>query len=721
MNILITGGYGFIGSFIAERFFKEKHSIFIIDDLSSGEKKNVGFKHRFFNGDVTDKNCEIFFKSHSFDVVIHCAAQTGVLRSIESPYEDSSTNILGLINILNLSQKYGVKKFVFCSTAAVYGENTALPLKEEEQLNPISPYGINKMNGEMYCQKWGDLYGLSSLIFRFSNVYGPRQHISSDSGVISTFTTQVLKKESLVVYGTGEQTHDFIYVGDVAEAIYRSVISNLSGVYNLSSNTQTSLNELIAQLTSLYAPCSVEFQETNKGDISFSQLDNGRLKKDLDWVPKYTIQEGLQEVISYYEKEAFVEPAVEKKQRSVGLANQWLHLAENLFLFCLFFGFSFLAVPAISSIDLWMIYVLLSALLFGKTQAVLSSVLAIVVQVSGMMILGRDFASLFTDNALLATFTIYLLIGLIVSYVVDRRKIELLFTKDELVSLQEQYTFLSSVYEETLEIKNELQQQILRTEDGIGNIYQATRSLDSLEPEALFAGSIQVLERTLKAKHFAIYSIAPNGFARLAAKSGDPRFLPEASLKIKEDSLIGKAVADQKIGFNYSLSPSDPPFVSPIIQKNTVVAMIVCYDVSFGQLTLSYQNLVDVVSRLISASLERSSDYIQEINHERYVEETTALKPAYFQRIIEQKRKAEKTLHIPFTLLRIEGEEHPKQKLHSIASMLRTTDYFGFTEDEELFIILSNTEPNDALLVIERLDKKGIQAAVEEETKLYVS
>ncbi|TXC91758.1 NAD-dependent epimerase/dehydratase family protein, partial [Metabacillus litoralis] len=242
MNVLITGGYGFIGSFVAERFYKENHKIFIIDNLTTGRKENINFRHKSLIIDIEDEQCEKFFKAHSIDVVIHCAAQTHVKRSIDEPVTDSSTNILGLINMLNLSKIHDVKKFVFCSSAAVYGDNQNLPLREDEQGNPISPYGLNKLTGEQYCQKWDELYGVSSLIYRFSNVYGPRQHLSEESSVIAHFTNVLLRKEPITIHGDGEQTRDFIYVSDVAEAIFRGVRSELSGIYNLSTGTEVSIN-----------------------------------------------------------------------------------------------------------------------------------------------------------------------------------------------------------------------------------------------------------------------------------------------------------------------------------------------------------------------------------------------------------------------------------------------------------------------------------------------
>lgn len=720
MNILVTGGYGFIGSRIAERFYKENHHVFIIDNLHSGKKENIDFKHRSYIGDVADEKCESFFKSYSFEVVIHCAAQTSEERSVEEPFEDSSTNILGLINMLNLSRKYGVKKFVFCSSASVYGKDLSKPLKEEDKLDPVSPYGINKMNGELYCRKWQELYGLSSLILRFSNVYGPRQQVSAESDVVSLYTAKLLKQEETPYFGTGVQVHDYIYINDVAEAVYRGVANNLSGIYNVSNNMQTSDEEVTAGLTNGEPQKPLEFLEPKPGSIASSQLDNTKLKEDLDWVPKVSLEEGLKATLDYYENKPAVEPVEGRKSRSSMWSSQWMQSAENIVLFLMFYVISIIAVPVIEIVDFWMIYVLMAALMFGKAQATFSSLLAIAVHVNQATSSGRELVSIFMDNTLLATFMMYLLIGLIVSYVVDRQKIELLFTKDDLAASQAQYSFLSSVYEQTLEIKTELQQQILRSDNGISQIYRATRLLDSLEPEELYLGSVQVLEQTLKAQHFAIYSITANGFAHLVSKSGDPAFIPDPTLKIEEGSYMQKAVDKKQFSFNHSLSSSEPLYVAPIVQQNKTVAVIICFDAKFQKLTLSYRNLVEGVTHLISAAFERSSIYIQEINPMRYMEESRVMKPAYFMRILELKQHSAETLQIPYTLLYVNGEAYEKEKLQTIGAAIRTTDYLGFTEQGKLCIILSNTNLDNAAAVADRLHEKGIEVVTAEGELTYV-
>ncbi|MGN7941395.1 NAD-dependent epimerase/dehydratase family protein [Metabacillus sp. 22489] len=725
MNILITGGYGFIGSFIAERFYKENHSIYIIDNLSTGKKENVKFKHKFLIANIEDERCEAFFKSHNIDVVIHCAAQTYVKRSIEEPIKDTSSNIMGLVNILHLSKQYNVKKFVFCSSAAIYGDNQSLPLTEDLEGDPISPYGINKWTGELYCNKWDELYGVSTLIFRFSNVYGPRQHVSEESSVITYFTKQILAGQPITVHGDGEQTRDFIYVGDVAEAIYRGVISELSGVYNLSTGLEVTINQLIEEFSQHSEIKGIEHIDARPGDIRRSTLDNSKLKKDLDWVPKYYLAEGLTKVIDFYQAQPAqsIEATKGKEKKKANQKIPFLSFIENLILFAIFCVASYFITPYVDTVDLWLIYILLSAILFEKTQIIFSVIFAIAVHVYLMASQGKIWTSIFVDNSLLATFTIYLLVGLIVSYKLERGRIEFEFTKDELASTQNKYEFLSTIHKDTLQVKEELKEQILRTEDSIGTIFQAIKELDKLEPEALFNGAIHVLEKTLKSKRFAIYFVNSNGYMRLAVKSSDPSFQPSASLKREKNDLIDKAILHQEIYYNRSLEIDAPLFVSPIVQNEQTIAVIICYEVEFQRLNLSYQNLVEVVSRLITSSLARANEYIHEINHERYMEGTNALKPVYFQRILENKYETMDELGIPFVMLEVQTIDYSAENLQKISALLRINDHLGFSEQDKLFILLSNTDVQDAKFVIERFKLQGIKVIVhdKEEQILHVN
>lgn len=312
MNVLITGGYGFIGSAVAERFYKEGHNIYIIDSLITGREEHVAIPHKSFLMNVEDPACDQIFQSVGFDIVVHLAAQIDVVTSINEPAVDTKTNILGLVNILNCASKNGVKKVIFASSAAVYGNASTLPLKEDDICETESMYGMNKRLGELYCEKWGQFYGLDTLCFRFANVYGPRQGNGGEGGVVSIFLQGVRDNRTLTVFGDGSQTRDFIYVHDVADAVYRGALSDATGVMNLSTNRETSINELIETIRSFATVKSPSYRESRLGDIDRSCLDNTQVKHQLDWVPLYTINEGL--LLTYeWMTAAELEPAIEKK------------------------------------------------------------------------------------------------------------------------------------------------------------------------------------------------------------------------------------------------------------------------------------------------------------------------------------------------------------------------------------------------------------------------
>jgi nucleoside-diphosphate-sugar epimerase len=293
MKILITGGYGFIGSHVVDKFHGEGHEVVIIDNLSTGKKKNVKNQHKSYIVNISSKECDEIFIKEKFDIVVHLAAQVDVRTSIKDPLLDTESNILGLVNILNLSKKYGVSKLVFASSAAVYGDQNALPLNEGTICNPINPYGVNKLLGEYYCRQWTRLYDLDTLIFRFSNVYGPGQSELGESGVITTFIQKALRQQEITVYGDGTQTRDFIFVGDLTEAISKSVQQGLSGIYNLSTNTETSVNQIMDLLKSETKIPNIHNSNWRDGDIRRSRLDNSKLVRQLNWVSKYPIEKGL--------------------------------------------------------------------------------------------------------------------------------------------------------------------------------------------------------------------------------------------------------------------------------------------------------------------------------------------------------------------------------------------------------------------------------------------
>ena len=307
MNVLVTGGYGFIGSAVARRFFEEGANIYIIDNLSTGHLRNIDFEHKSYLLNVEDEVCEHFFKEVAFDVVIHCAAQTSVQLSIQEPMKDILTNIVGLSQMLFYSSKYKVKHFVFASSAAVYGNSNYPPLEETDSCEPVSMYGLNKSIGETYCEKWQRDYRLPTLIYRFANVFGPRQSMQGEAAVIPSMLKSSLEGRPFTIFGDGEQTRDFIYVDDIADAIYEGVQARLQGIYNVSTNEAWSLHQVILLLQHLNHPLEIQYAPPREGDIEHSFLNNEKLAKAIGWKPKTTFAGGIELTIQSLQKEKIVE------------------------------------------------------------------------------------------------------------------------------------------------------------------------------------------------------------------------------------------------------------------------------------------------------------------------------------------------------------------------------------------------------------------------------
>ncbi len=297
-RVLITGGAGFIGSHTVEEFLLDSnYEVIVVDNLISGKYENIkDFDVEFHRFDLKDKvQLESLFKDKTIDCIIHHAAQISVKDSMENPIYDAEQNILGLINILDLSVKYGVKKIIFSSSAAVYGNSKALPLSEGDDTWPQSFYGLSKLTGENYIKLYSELYGLKYVIFRYSNVYGERQSNRGEAGVISIFSHNMIKGESIIIEGDGEQTRDFIYVKDIARANYMALKNNLENeVINVSTNNEVCINELFEHMAKkLSYKGKVFYDRERHGDIRRSRLDNGKLKNILKIEPRYNLESGI--------------------------------------------------------------------------------------------------------------------------------------------------------------------------------------------------------------------------------------------------------------------------------------------------------------------------------------------------------------------------------------------------------------------------------------------
>ena len=301
MKILVTGGAGFIGSHIVDLLIENGYEVVIVDNLSTGKEEFINKKAIFYKKDITDDDLYEIFEKEKPDYVVHQAAQIDVQRSIDDPVFDAKVNVLGTVNLLECCRKSGVKKIVYASSAAVYGNPEYLPIDEVHKINPISYYGISKHTAEHYFEVYSQLYDLKYTILRYANVYGIRQDPKGEGGVISIFVDKILKDERPIIFGDGNQTRDFVYVKDVAKANLLALEKGDSEVVNISTNKATSINKLV-ELMNEIMNTSLEpiYAEPRKGDIVHSYLDNKKALEVLGWKPEYSLKDGLRETIECY-------------------------------------------------------------------------------------------------------------------------------------------------------------------------------------------------------------------------------------------------------------------------------------------------------------------------------------------------------------------------------------------------------------------------------------
>jgi UDP-glucose 4-epimerase len=300
MRALVTGGAGFIGSNLVDLLLSQGNEVDVVDDLSSGREHNLASAleagARLHRADVRDGEAmRALVASTTPEVVFHLAAQIDVRVSVADPGFDARTNVVATADLLEASRVNGVRRFVFASTGgAIYGETDVMPTPESTLPRPMAPYGTSKLCAEQYLGLYERLHGMSTVALRFGNVYGPRQDVHGEAGVIAIFCGRLRRGEDLRVFGDGEQTRDYIYVGDLVDAIATAGARDATGAINLGTEEETSVLRL-AEILQRHAGsvAEIDVQPARLGEIQRSVLDAGRAREVLGWTAATRIDEGL--------------------------------------------------------------------------------------------------------------------------------------------------------------------------------------------------------------------------------------------------------------------------------------------------------------------------------------------------------------------------------------------------------------------------------------------
>jgi len=303
LKILVSGGAGFIGSHIVDAYISAGHKVVVVDDLSRGKKEQVNKRAKFYQANICDrKKLESVFKREKPQVINHHAAQIDVRKSVADPAMDAQTNIIGSINLAELAVKYKSKKFIFASTGgALYGEQDYFPADECHPIRPLSPYGIAKRSVELYLYYYHKIHKLEYISLRYSNVYGPRQDPFGEAGVVAIFAQRLWRKEPVIINGTGKQTRDFVYVGDVVRANLLALKPGVIGEYNIGTGRETSVNEIYQLLASATGAKGKPIHgPAKKGEQMRSVLDARLARKVIGWKPEVKLEQGIKLTAQFF-------------------------------------------------------------------------------------------------------------------------------------------------------------------------------------------------------------------------------------------------------------------------------------------------------------------------------------------------------------------------------------------------------------------------------------
>ena len=309
MDVLVTGGAGFIGSHVVDRLIQEGNRVIVVDDLSHGRRENLHPDAVFYQVDIRSPELHTIFERERPEVVSHHAAQIDVGRSVQDPVFDAETNVLGTLNVLECCRAHGTRKIIFISSAAIYGEPQRHPCSETHPIHPLSPYGASKYAIEVYLRTYRSTYELETTVLRYGNVYGPRQDPHGEAGVVAIFTNRMLTGKTPTINGSGEQERDFVYVGDCARANQLALTQGSGNVFNISTGEGISINDLFRTLRTLtpyegpptYGP-------EKPGEIFKITLDPTRAAEGLGWQPRVRLEEGLAQTVAFFQERQTAEP-----------------------------------------------------------------------------------------------------------------------------------------------------------------------------------------------------------------------------------------------------------------------------------------------------------------------------------------------------------------------------------------------------------------------------
>lgn len=666
MKVLIIGNCGILAKKLADRFYKEGYDVHIVDNIEKEIYKN----YVYHNLDIEDIKFKDILLENNFEVII--SVKEGIDNSL-------------LIKILENCNK--VKNFIFVSS--IYSEKSN---KKELLTRTCIDYYRKELYLNISCLKVSEIYG------------------EDDESTIN----EIINNNYDFINNSQNKYKNYIYVGDVVDAIYKTSQQNRKLDLNIVSDYMYSTEEI----KKIFENNILNKSKIKQVDLSSvgrkSTIENQKTKSELGWNIKFNIEEGLKKVYLSSNKNPIINNLSKEKREIKEIheffANKikiFMPYTENIFLLSLFYILNLGVGERFSGLDIDfnLLYILIVSIVYGTSQSIiaiiLASALGVLLKIQG----GTSIITLLYDPDTLVKFIIYLLVGTCFGYIIDSKNSEIKIWKKELQSVTEKFQFTNEKCKNLRKEKKLLEEQIVSSNDSLGKLYWIIEKLNSLSPELIFEEAVSVISNVMKSKEVCIYIFSKDKvYLRLISKTSDLDENIIKSINLEEYLNIRSSLLNKEVFLNRKMIKNIPDMLCPIIIEGNIIGVVGINNLLFEEFTLYKHNLFKVVVDILTKSLAVAYKYEQAILDEKYVRGTEILRSEYFKELTKSRYLNNQENNV---VLKVSKENYKNVKHY-----IRTSDYLGVNERDELLILLVNTKREEADNVIKRLLEKHVESEI---------
>lgn len=692
MRVLITGGYGFLGSHICRRLCENGDEVIIVDDMSSNACAVLKSDYYYYRMNAADAACADVFTKHKIDAAVHLAWKP-VTGNDNGAFTE---NIGALNNILYLCGRYRVPKLIFISSAEIYGSAAHMP-DENASLCPETPEQMCFSLCEKALEQWRTFGEMETVALRTATVYGSGQN--SRHPLSGLFRGMPAPPEN------GNKLWSLVYADDLAAAVLRALAPGFSGDFNIVPSDAV-MEDTLYRMTQSFIKGEKRLQDIAP-EKKAPAYDGTKAAQNLKWRPETDLVQGIEATCRWFKTKKKLHGRAGKNDKTGTATPVMLPLLANMGLFLIAFGLSGLQPDTgiFARLDFYLLYILTAGVLWGCRQSVLSIVLSCAAYLAAVLAGGTGYAAVLAGGA--AVMAQYVLVGVVTGCISDYRNRRLRRTRDELTAQQRDAACLSDLFYESMHGRD--QKKIQQEPDGIDRIYRAAVSLDTLDKDRVLYNAFEAIGSAMDTREVCIYRVGRQGqHLRRAGYFGAGKPVLPASVAVSDYPIIEEMQASQKVWINTARDAKLPAMMAPVIEGDAVTAIVTIDTLPLEKINEYNAGLLKVCVNFVSRAIARTDEYEKTASNSRYMAGTSVLKHSAFMKALEVQKHAKADGISDFVLLKVNCNGDQKEKAEKLAPLIREEDLLGEGQMGELYVLLANAGKGDAQTVIQRITDAGL-------------